>query len=443
MKGRIRPGPGPGRGRATVVPRSLSPSSAFFFLLIIVSLSVCLSSETSAAAGSGLNLGSGVEPPESLFHKCFLDLPLEDLTRTRQNLVDAFGVRKHYVERTSLDGPCSSSYSSSSGASALLGKSLGELDSTKRESFVTEVKITDKGSIDSLAELVARAFDGKGVETFQDENSAEVKNLIADLLQKEDFVKMISTTDDTKTETEAVLNSAQGPAGEEEVRVHRRDEPVSGKVENDIASSSSSPGEAETASKAESSALEQETQGGNKAEGKMEAQDDDEDDDDGADIRYVIDDDESEYEGDFQKQLEQARKELVDAFPKEYQEAVEELRAELFPPKKSKQSGQGDHHESVFIQTLLEMNGAERHQLYTSQGFDGEAIEIFEEMLKAHRYGDRRQLQEQLEKQKELLLQQVNNMQYMDTNQLKRDLEWSKEQLKVMFPELFKNEEEE
>jgi hypothetical protein len=349
-----------------------------------------------------------VQPPESLFHKRFLDLPLEDLARTRQNLVEAFGISKHYVKRTSLDGPCLGFENAYKDSLVMSGKSVGALDNTKHRNYVAEVQISDQGSIDSLAELVARAFDGKVVESFEGENSADVKNLIAELLQKEEFVKMISTLDTVETEAEAVLESELPPPPPSAAASAEKEEEVDKNEPKSFESSSN---------------------------------DKDEGDGDGG-IRYVIDDD-SEYTGNVHKELEQARNDLIDALPKEYQDAMEELVEELGQSQAQtlgEGEGDGEEYQSVFMEALAEMNGAERHRLYTSQGFDADAIEILEEMLKGSR--DPLQLQRQFERQKEALLQQVHKMQRIrGADELKKDLERSKAQLKEMFPNLFRDEQ--
>lgn len=128
--------------------------------------------------------------PDSLFRKR-LALPVDILTRSRSNLVSRLGVPKDYAVCTSLDGgKCFDNTEASRGTKASTrGKSEGDLDLTVQWQHVADLQISETNQ--DLVDLVLGAFgDGSQSDDFQDE---KLKDIVAELLQKDEFVDMLST----------------------------------------------------------------------------------------------------------------------------------------------------------------------------------------------------------------------------------------------------------
>lgn len=132
------------------------------------------------ASNVALVLAGQKPQPDSLFRKR-LALPVDMLTRSRSNLV-SLGVAKDYAVCTSLDGgKCF--------PEASRGKSEGDLDLTVQWQHVADLQISETNQ--DLVDLVLGAFgDSSQSDDFQDE---KLKDIVAELLQKDEFVDMLST----------------------------------------------------------------------------------------------------------------------------------------------------------------------------------------------------------------------------------------------------------
>ena len=129
---------------------------------------------------SSASAAPSVYQPEALFRKR-LDFPAERLWRSRENLVTDFLVPRGFSHCTSLDGP----------SCAAEGSSSGELDRSKSLQHVAELKITEASESD-LFDLVLRALAGDSLNAgLSDEDTEAVKEVIAELLEKDEFLESI------------------------------------------------------------------------------------------------------------------------------------------------------------------------------------------------------------------------------------------------------------
>ena len=129
---------------------------------------------------SSASASPSVYQPEALFRKR-LDFPAERLWRSRENLVTDFLVPRGFSHCTSLDGP----------SCAAEGSSSGELDRSKSLQHVAELKITEASESD-LFDLVLRALAGDSLNAgLSDEDTEAMKEVIAELLEKDEFLESI------------------------------------------------------------------------------------------------------------------------------------------------------------------------------------------------------------------------------------------------------------
>lgn len=139
----------------------------------LLALATLVAISSSSAAPS-------VYQPEALFRKR-LDFPAERLWRSRENLVTDFLVPRGFSHCTSLDGP----------SCAAEGSSSGELDRSKSLQHVAELTITEASESD-LFDLVLRALAGDSLNAgLSDEDTEAMKEVIAELLEKDEFVESI------------------------------------------------------------------------------------------------------------------------------------------------------------------------------------------------------------------------------------------------------------
>ncbi|UPR05188.1 hypothetical protein HOP50_20g85380 [Chloropicon primus] len=124
--------------------------------------------------------GLAGQKPEALFRKP-LSFPFSSTVRTRENLVENFGVNSGYDRCTSLDGP--------SCPHEEQGLSVGELDGSIHLLHVAELKITEASNA-LLGLVMGAALDGNNANLREGDSQA-IKELVADLLQTDDFIDSI------------------------------------------------------------------------------------------------------------------------------------------------------------------------------------------------------------------------------------------------------------